>query len=627
MPLAVSFTAACARGLGLGNGEAPRVPTSVSVTAGVVTVTATYTITISTFPLSRVEYRISRGADAGQYLGSLPGASGSNSSGTISTRLTTAGVSENLLHATTYTIYFRAVDASGQVGPETAGNSFTTGAEVGPTAAAPTLDSLSVTSPTAPYIDITWAAGTAGTYPIETRQYSVVAGTGAAGTFTTVTGSTGTVRVTTTAAGVAILPNTAYRVYMKYTASTPTPPPTSSTASADITTAAEVTADAISAQASITTASTGLTFDQHRTQFVIFRGNVPNSTTYTQKYQFAYGTSVNPTNWADFPTSGTASSVTITGLTSNVTYYARTRAISTVTSAAGTASGNASVQLNAALPPTPTLAFRSMSSSSYGTAQFTISDNGGSTTAVYIFRRPTSGTNSGATAVLLGTGSQDISGYTSDGGTEYYVAYNFNRHGEASASSNELRWTRPQKNVSKTWRGNDFGQAYYFPDYTYVIATNACEPYRLSYLFGSGYPSSDEVPGYVRVDYMQATFKCGNTLKRPADNSNFDRASLCNTTNLRFSYADAGSESSASSARPTNAFGGTDPLGATDTTLFRVGLSVGGSSINNKVFWAQMAAGTSKAWNSGCSLSLAGDYMAGKLLELVGVQTIAGVVA
>ena len=273
MPLAVSFTAACARGLGLGNGEAPRVPTSVSVTAGVITITATYTITVSTFPLSRVEYRIVRGGDAGQYTGSLPGANGSNSSGTISTRVTAAGATENLVHATAYTIFFRAIDASGQISPETAGDAFTTGAEVAPTAAAPTLASLSVTSPTAPYIDITWAAGTAGTYSIATRQYSVVAGTGAAGTFTTVTGSTGTVRVTTTAAGASILPSTpstpaTYRVYMKYIASTPTSPPAEATAYADITVAQEVTANAITAQAS----STGLTFDQHRTQFVISRG-------------------------------------------------------------------------------------------------------------------------------------------------------------------------------------------------------------------------------------------------------------------------------------------------------------------------------------------------------------------
>lgn len=620
MPLAVSFTAACARGLGLGNGEAPRVPTSVSVTAGVTTITATYTITVSTFPLSRVEYRIARGGDAGQYTGSLPGANGSNSSGTISTRVTAAGATENLVHNTsTYTIFFRAIDASGQISPETAGNAFTTGDEVAPTAAAPTLASLSVTSPTAPYIDITWAAGTAGTYSIATRQYSVVAGTGAAGTFTTVTGSTGTVRVNTTAAGAAILPGTAYRVYMKYIASTTS---TERTASTDITTAEEVKANAITAQAS----STGLTFDQHRTQFVISRGNVPNATTYLQNYQYAYGTSINPTNWEYFPNYGFDSSVTITGLTSNATYYARTRAISTTTSAAGTASGNASVQLNAALPPTPTIAFRSMSSSSYGTAQFTISGNGGSTDSVYIYRRPTSGTNTGATPVPKATGSQDISGYTSDGGTEYYVAYNFNRHSEASAPSNQIYWTRPTKNVPRTWRGNDAGQAYYFPDYTYVIKTNACEPYRLSHLFGpSGIPDSEEAPGYARIDRMQATFIPGTTLRRPSDNAAFGEASLANVSTLRFSYGTVnpgGTPTSSSSVLPTDAFGGALSNFGGATQVFRY-VNVGGSALHDKVFWAEKS-DLGKSWNSGCTLSTTGSYFAGKLFELVGVHTISG---
>ena len=636
MPLAVSFTAACARGLGLGNGEAPRVPTSVSVTAGVITITATYTITVSTFPLSRVEYRIARDGDAGQYTGSLPGANGSNSSGTISTRVTAAGATENLVHATTYTIFFRAIDASGQISPETAGTEFTTGAEVAPTAAAPTLASLSVSSatiPTSPYIDITWAAGTAGTYAIATRQYSVVIGTGAAVDFTTVTGSTGTQRVYTTSAngatpGVSILPGTAYRVYMKYIASTTS---TERTASTDITTGTEVTANAITAQASITTASTGLTFDQHRTQFVIFRGNVPNATTYTQKYQFAYGTSVDPTNWADFPTSGTASSVTITGLTSNATYYARTRAISTVTSAPGTASGNASVQLNAALPPTPTIAFRSMSSSSYGTAQFTISGNAGSTTEVKIVRRTMPFNDNGALFVTKATGNQDISGYTSDGGTEYYAAYNYNRHGEQSAASNQISWTRPQKNVAKTWFGNDPGQAYYFPDYTYVIKTNACEPYRLSYLFGpSGIPDSDDAPGYARVDRMQATFIPGLQLYRPGDNAIFtqsgsNRTSLANVSTLRFSYGTVnpgGTPSSSSSVLPTNAFGGALSNFGSATTVYRY-VSIGGSALHNKVFWAEKS-DLGKSWNSGCILSTTGDYFAGKLFELVGVVTTSG---
>ena len=213
MPLAVSFTAACARGLGLGNGEAPRVPTSVSVTAGVITITATYTITVSTFPLSRVEYRIARGGDAGQYTGSLPGANGSNSSGTISTRVTAAGATENLVHATAYTIFFRAIDASGQISPETAGTAFTTGAEVAPTAATPVISSSQVSYPTPPFLSFTWGAGTAGTYPIGLREYSVVAGNNpGAGTYTTLSGTSGTATIRYTSSGAAILAQTQYTV-------------------------------------------------------------------------------------------------------------------------------------------------------------------------------------------------------------------------------------------------------------------------------------------------------------------------------------------------------------------------------------------------------------------------------
>ena len=360
MPLAVSFTAACARGLGLGNGEAPRVPTSVSVTAGVITITATYTITVSTFPLSRVEYRIARGGDAGQYTGSLPGANGSNSSGTISTRVTAAGVTENLVYNTnTYTIFFRAIDASGQISPETAGNAFTTGAEVAPTAAAPTLVSTSVSHPTAPYIDIAWAAGTAGTYAIATRKYSVVAGTGAAGaddTFTAVTGSTGTVSVTTTAAGVAILPNTQYTVYMKYAASSPGV--TSATASDTITTAVEIVASA----PTISLASTPTTI-------TITRGNVPTppTPTYLYKYQYAYGTSPSPTNYADFSTSGTTQ--TITGLLHATTFYVSIKAVSLVTGASGAISST-SIATAAEVAPTPVAPTLTSTSVSYSTAPF-----------------------------------------------------------------------------------------------------------------------------------------------------------------------------------------------------------------------------------------------------------------
>lgn len=615
MPLAVSFTAACARGLGLGNGEAPRVPTSVSVTAGVATITATYTITVSTFPLSRVEYRIARGGDAGQYTGSLPGANGSNSSGTISTRVTAAGATENLVHATAYTIFFRAIDASGQISPETAGTAFTTGAEVAPTAAAPTLASLSVssaTTPTSPYIDITWAAGTAGTYSIATRQYSVVAGTGAAGTFTTVTGNTatGTDRVFTTAAGASILPGTAYRVYMKYIASTTS---TSVTASTDITTGTEVKANAITAQAS----STGLTFDQHRTQFVISRGNVPNATTYLQNYQFAYGTSINPTNWAYFPNYGFDSSVTITGLTSNATYYARTRAISTVTGAAGTASSNASVQLNAALPPTPTIAWRSMSGSSYGTAQFTISGNGGSTTQVKINRRTTSGVD--GTMVDSATGNQNLDGLASDGGREYYVAYNYNRHGERSTASNQISWKRPEK-------GKPWDSGYIQTSAIYFSTTANCTS-EFSYTFGT-VPSSDNAPGYIAVNKLsvQGIQQTGTNLNGCTGMG----YTVANLVHLFYASDSFHPNFTGGFGTTTTAgFSGSWPTGTFGTATSGTLSNHGGSNISGKYFQVRTSLGSRTA---GCAVgcgSTSGTTLQTYRMKnfiLEGIQTLSGTV-
>jgi len=508
MPLAVSFTAACARGLGLGNGEAPRVPTSVSVTAGVVSITSSYTITISTFPLARVEYRISSGADAGQYTGSLPGASGSNDSGTISTRVTTAGATENLLHATTYTLYLRAVDASGQIGPETAGDSFTTGAEVAPIAATPSIDSPDVSYPTAPFLQFTWGTGTAGTYSIGTRQYSVVAGSnpGApdAGGFTTLSGTSGTTSVTTTYLGAAITPGTEYTVYLKYTASSPGTG--TNTAHATYTTAAEILPGAPTAQVSSwngTNNDTTVGRVGGRTSIVILRGNVPTppTPTYLYKYQYAYGTSINPDNWADFPSSGQASSVTVSSLSNDTIYYVRTQAVSLGTDTPGAASDNATGRTNPAIPPTPTLDWNGMSGSSYETATFTVGNNGDSTTSVNIFERPTSGSDSGADTYLRGTGTQTISGYVSDGGTLYYVAYNFNRLGEASSPSGQLYWTRPAKN--QPWNSG------YIQTSPIFFSTTVSCASEFSYTFGA-IPDNDNQPGYVavsgaQIDGIQAT--------------------------------------------------------------------------------------------------------------------------
>jgi hypothetical protein len=492
---------------------------------------------------------------------------------------------------------------------------FTTATEVAPTAATPSISSSSVSYPTAPFLQFTWGAGTNGTYSIATRKYAVVAGANPGApledSFTTLSGSSGTTTVTTTFNGTALLPDTEYTVYLRYAASSPGS--TSNTVYATHTTRPEIRPSAPSISVSLPADT-----NAGRTQIIISRTNVPEPPipTYLYKYQYAYGTSVNPTNWEDFPSSGTASSITISGLPNDTTYYARVRAKSLVTNNGGEASNNATIQTNPAFPDTPQLNWAGgMSIYSYGTAYFTITNTGGSTVRTFLVERLYSGSNVNAAWYQ---GATSIGGYSSDGGTRWYVAVNQNRIGE-TATSGQLYWTRPTKNVSKTWRGSDFGQAYYFPDYTYVIPTNACQPYRLSYLFGpSGIPDSEEAPGYARVDTMRATFNCGIKI---SGYSAWDRNALCNTTNLRFSHATVGSESVQNAVRPIDGLGTTNALGGA-TVLYRFNINLGGSALHNKVFFA--TATTGKGWTSGCALSTSGDYWAGKLLELDGVVTVTG---
>lgn len=636
MPLAVSFVAACARGLGLGNGEAPLAPSITTPSsddttlATPITAAIVYTITLSTFPISYVQYKLDKIdssnniTNEGQWSGSLAGATGSNSV-TLTTRVNASGATENILHNQKYALYLRSVDAAGQTGPSSAVRRFTTAAEAAPTAATPSISSSQVSYPTAPFLQFTWAAGTNGTYSIGTREYSVVAGNNpGAGTYTTLSGSSGTTSVTATSNGTALLPNTQYTVYLRYTASSPGS--ASNTAYATHTTAAEILPSAptvsISSWDGTDNDQAGLGRENGRTQIVIARGNVPTppTPTYLYKYQYAYGTSSDPTNWADFPTSGQASSVTISSLSNDTTYYARVRAVSLGTSAAGTISGNASGTTNPALPPQPTIAWRSMTGSSYGTAQFTIGNNGGSTTAIYIVRRPTSGTNTGATFVLKATGSQDISGYSSDGGTEYYVSYNYNRLGEASAASaSELRWTRPAKN--QAWNSG-----YIQPSAIYFSTTSACTS-EFKYTFGV-IPSSDEQPGYIAVNYLyvEGIQQTGTGL-----NGCSATQTLANTGGGNIFWQSDSIHPDFTSGLGTTTTSGFSPNWGTGTFSARA-LSIttwGGSNISGKFFAIGTGVGSrTGACAVGCSVS-SGTLNAYRMKNFLisGVQTTTGIVS
>jgi hypothetical protein len=556
------------------------------------------------------------------------------SSGTAAT-VTITG----LMHATTFYVRVRAIATGGALSPGTASTtpaSIATTAEVAPTFTFVNgnLDSTSVSydsnvpvSP-APFISIAYTAGTAGTYAIGTRKYSVVAGTGTAGTFTNVPVSS-PFSVTTTAAGVAILPDTEYTVYMKYTATSPGT--ASTTESATHTTAVEIKANQITADASITEASTSLTFNQHRTQFVIFRGNYSNSPTYPQKYQYAVSTSPTPTNFKDFPTSGTASSVTLssfynasdvlTSFISDTTYYVRTRAIATGGALSpGVQSVEDNVRLNAALPPTPTIAWRDMTGASYGTAKFTITGNGGSTTAVKVNRRTASGVD--GTFVDSATGDQNIDGYASNGGREYYVAYNYNRHDEASTASNQISWKRPEK-------GQPWNSGYIQTSAIYFSTTANCTS-EFSYTFGT-VPSSDNVPGYIAVNKLSVdgVQQTGGSVNGCA----FMEYTVANKTHLTWVSDSFHPDFTADifGTSSTAGFSGSWPyLNGTFGTATTGTLSNwGGSNISGKYFQVRTSLGSRTA---GCAVGC-GSYNGTTLQTyrmknfiLSGIQTLSGTV-
>ncbi len=152
--------------------------------------------------------------------------------------------------------------------------------------------------------------------------------------------------------------------------------------------------------------------------------------------------------------------------------------------------------------------------------------------------------------------------------------------------------------------------------------------------FGSsGIAATEDEPGYQRVDLISATMRCGNQLTRPSDGANFqaptttaNKTALCTITDLRFSYATIGSESSANGAKPT-IYTGHATLGTSAEEAVYRSVSVGGTALHNKVFMVTVQPGSGfKSFGSNCLLSLKGDYFSGKKIQLGGVETTGGTI-
>jgi hypothetical protein len=625
MPLFGTFSSASSRALGLRNGSPPLPPTisapSDNVSASLtgsgnttnrINTTVSFTSTVTSFAIARFEFKVDQ----------LDGSNNPVVAGTYQTAASAGATSfllSNLLTSTRYGLYMRTVDVAGLVSVPTSVVRFITAAEVAPTVPARTLSSTALS------VTIAYAAGTAGTYPIGTREFSLCPTTGGTTTYVPFTGTV--TRTTRTDGGAALVPNTGYTVSFRYTASSPTTLP-GSTASSTISTLEEVSPGAPGATLSITGTTTA----------TVSRGTSTAGTYPISNYQFRVYQGTTPSGtWIAMPNTTAA----VTGLAVDTGHRVQVKAVA-ATSGTETISTSVTATTNPSTPTAPTdLAFSGMTTSSTGTATLTFSKPTYASSGFVVVSSSTGGaTGTGTFAATLSGSTFSVSiGSQSYNATYTYRAYVRTRlfaDGVTTADSglsNTKTWNTPQKNVPRTWTADSFGLTTNYTGYTYVIPRNSCEQFRLAVRFPSSVPNSPDTVGYMRVDYMTATFRCNVQLKRPSDNANFQVSgttasltSLCNTTNLNFSYATYVNSSTIEyldSVRPNIGYPtfSQPNLGASDQNWYRI-VSVGGASLNNKVFFADSSTG--KSWNSGCSLSLKGDYFSGKNMSVVGVETIPG---
>ena len=626
MPLFGTFSSASSRALGLRNGSPPLPPTisapSDNVSASLtgsgnttnrINTTVSFTSTVTSFAIDRFEFKIDQ----------LDSSDNVVVAGTYQTAASAGATSfliSNLLTSTRYGLYMRTVDVAGLVSVPTSVVRFITAAEVAPTVPARTLSSTALS------VTIAYAAGTAGTYAIGTREYSLCPTTG--GTTTYVPFTETVTRTTRTDGGAALLPNTQYTVSFRYTASSPTTLPEGSTGSSTIFTAEETAPSAPGATLSITGATTA----------IVSRGTSTQGTYPISNYQFRVYQGTTPSGtWIAMP----STMATVTGLAVDTGHRVQVKAVA-ATSGTETISTSVTATTNPETPTAPTdLAFSGMTTSSTGTATLTFSKPTYASSGFVVVSSSTGGaTGTGTFAATLSGSTFSVSiGSQSYNATYTYRAYVRTRlfaDGVTTADSglsNTKTWNTPQKDVARTWTADSFGLTTNYTGYTYVIPRNSCEQFRLAVRFPSSVPNSPNTVGYMRVDYMTATFRCGVQLTRPSDGANFQvptttasLTSLCNTTNLNFSYAtyvDPSTIEYLDSARPNIGYPtfSQPNLGSSDQNWYR-SVSVGGASLNNRVFFADSSVG--KSWNSGCILSLKGDYFSGKNMSVVGVETIPG---
>jgi hypothetical protein len=205
MPIISSFTGIAARGLGFTNGLPPLPPTSISFSSiSALNAVVTFTTTPTSYPVALVQKKIMLDDTLISDWETIT--SGSNIS------------ASNLTPDNEYTVYFRTQDTGGQISEEVTAT-LTTLEETPP--GAPTFSLAPAAGDAGTFkFNITWTAGTAGTYS-RTTQYRIETSAGVQLLDWTTVSSSPIAYGADTYNGIgALTPNTTYKVRLKSVAAT-----------------------------------------------------------------------------------------------------------------------------------------------------------------------------------------------------------------------------------------------------------------------------------------------------------------------------------------------------------------------------------------------------------------------
>ena len=571
MPLFGTFSSASSRALGLRNGSPPLPPTisapSDNVSASLtgsgnttnrINTTVSFTSTVTSFAIASFEFKVDQ----------LDSSDNIVVAGTYQTAASAGATSfllSNLLTSTRYGLYMRTVDVAGLVSAPTSVVRFITAAEVAPTVPEPSPSS------TALGVSFAYSGGTAGTYAIGTREYSLHL-TGSTPSYVPFTGTVYDRRTTTNASGAALVPKTSYTVTFRYTASSPTTLP-GSTNSKSISTASEVKNSAPTVTINTQT-TTNVTFT---------RGTSSGGTYGVSYYEYVIHNSSGGAVRTGTMSTATTSLNISAGVDPNATFTVYVRAISLTSDLAGDY-GSAAGQLDPNTPSAPTLYFSSTNASERANA-YLAWDAQTYATTYHVYR------NGGYYAATSGT-SMTVGGHSA-GTAYYYQVYTGNRLGNFSGSSN-TKYMSTGNNVD--WE-QTVSTAKYIQNYGDCVVGDSISSLVIQA------PSSASSSGDAGYYYI-------NTIKFEA---------LKTTGGFNYSVGDSGARPlyfhKTSGASPSVAGWGAGyhsiskfPLSTTTGYFYEWGVYQGGADISSVVFKVTTTVAFGNGWgayNSGCSPSTA----------------------